>query len=326
MKNLIAILSFLFCTFALQANVNIVYVKKGANGNGTSWNDAIGDLQHALQKAKPGTQVWVATGKYLPTRKSDRNASFVIPEGVELYGGFIGNETDISRRNWKHFPTVLSGEIGSSALNDNSYTVVYLKNATKATVIDGFIIESGFANGKNAKSTQRCGGGLFNDAEYSTSNPLISNCTFQNNHAREGAGIYNNAKGGICNPSIINCTFKNNKADLDGGAIYNNGEAGKASPNIDGCHFMRNEATYGGAILNHGTYQGESSPTITNCVFSNNISYLRGGSLYNNEQGGECNPFVSQCDFSNNKAAVGKEYQQKAPNERPRSKSFIIKR
>lgn len=326
MKNLLAILSFLFCTLACQANTDIIYVKAGATGNGSSWTNAIGNLQTAISMATTGTQIWVATGTYKPTKKADRNASFTLTNDIELYGGFIGNETDLSQRNWQNFPTVLSGEIGTSALNDNAYTVVRFKNASETTVIDGFVIERGFANGKNAKSAQRCGGGIFNDATNGTSNPTINNCTFRNNHAREGAGIYNNAKNGTCKPNIVNCTFKNNKADLDGGAIYNNGEGGQANPFIKECTFVRNEATYGGAILNQGTYQGESSPIISDCIFDNNISYLRGGSFYNNERGGECNPQIIGCDFRNNKAPLGKENQIKITNNKPRSSSSITRK
>lgn len=305
MKNLILLFLFI-SSFSLQANT--LFVMQGGSGNGSSWTNALGSVQEALAAAKAGDQIWVAKGKYLPTNKTDRNATFSIPNDVALYGGFAGTESVLTDRKINQNQTILSGEIGSASIDDNSYTVVYTKNVSAKTIIDGFTVQGGAANGKNTLgSAQRCGGALFNDASNGISSPTIRNCIFRNNYAREGAGIYNNGKTGKCLPTIANCTFTNNKADLDGGAIFNNGDAGVANPIIIDCKFIKNEATYGGAILNQGMYQGQSSPSITACTFSGNISYLRGGSLYNNVQGGECEPLLKACTFADNQSTVGKE-------------------
>jgi hypothetical protein len=40
--------------------------------------------------------------------------------------------------------TVLSGEIGTGAINDNTYHVVYFNNVGNQTLIDGFNITAGY--------------------------------------------------------------------------------------------------------------------------------------------------------------------------------------
>jgi predicted outer membrane repeat protein len=301
---LLPVLILTLCS--LQARV--IFVKTNSNGSGSSWADAIGDLQHALKMAQSGDQIWVASGKYIPTRSADRNIFFQIPSGVEVYGGFAGHETDVNARDWKTNLTILSGEIGSNSIDDNSYTIVYTKNVSAETVVDGFVISGGTANGTGAKgSINRCGAGWFNDGSNGESSPVIANCVFVNNYGRDGAALYNLAKNGNTSPTITNCRFSYNRADLDGGAIYNDGSNGICSPTIESCIFEQNEATYGAGVLNTASH-GIAKPVIINCDFLKNISYIRGGSIYNNrDDNGSSEPIVQNCRFSDNISTVGKE-------------------
>ncbi|RMD98731.1 MAG: right-handed parallel beta-helix repeat-containing protein, partial [Bacteroidetes bacterium] len=59
---LILVVAFLVSMITVQAQV--IYVKPNAQGDGTSWENATGNLQKALQSATEGTQVWVAAGTY----------------------------------------------------------------------------------------------------------------------------------------------------------------------------------------------------------------------------------------------------------------------
>ena len=318
----------LFCTallvFASVLHANVLYVKPGKAGNGTSWKDAYASLQTALRHAQPNDQIWVAEGKYLPTNGPDRTASFVIPNGVAIYGGFAGHETALHQRNPNSNPTVLSGEIGTPAIDDNSFTVVQIHNASRATIVDGFIIKGGAANGKGQKgSKQRCGAALYISGNAS---PTVSNCVFIDNYAREGAGIYTDAQNAVAAPSIENCKFFNNKADIDGGAIFNNSVNGSCRAKIVNCSFARNQATYGGGILNRAGYNADCTPTITACVFEANQSLLRGGSIYDDAQGGKVDPQVQRCSFSDNISTLGKEYAPTASSTKPQGRSTITLR
>ncbi len=306
MKRAILFTVFSLAVLSLSAG-SILYVKAGSNGTGASWSDAIGDLQQALQMAQYGDQIWVAAGKYLPTKSSDRTVSFVIPDGVQLIGGFSGLENDADERNWRTNLTILSGEIGSPSIEDNSYTVVYTKNVSEATVIDGFVITGGVANVTAAKGDKkRCGAGWYNDGSNGVSNPTIVNCIFKNNYSRDGAGLYNFAQNGEASPMIRNCQFIANRADLDGGAIFNDGTAGKSSPMIENCLFEQNEATYGAAILNVGN-RGESMPILMGCNFIDNLSYIKQNSIYNSlEETGICEAITKNCRFSDNNSSASK--------------------
>ena len=72
----------------------VLYVKADAAGasDGTSWADAHTSLQDALARAKAGDAIWVAAGQYTPGGPNERNATFQLKTGIELYGGFTGAE------------------------------------------------------------------------------------------------------------------------------------------------------------------------------------------------------------------------------------------
>lgn len=321
--------TFLFFLLSFTSlNAATIFVTANGTGNGTAWNNAT-DLQTALQTATKGDEIWVARGTYLPTAGTDRNAAFAIKDGVKVYGGFSGSETSTAQRNVLANPTVLSGEIASPSIDDNSYSVVVTKNVSAATVVDGFTIRGGAANAavSGEGNRQRCGGGWFNTGtnSHNGSNPTIKNCTFTANYAREGAGMYNFGKKGSCQPTLANCTFINNKADLDGGAIFNNANNGVSSPVITNCKFSGNEATYGGAILNSATYNGTCNPQLSNCEFAANTSLLRGSSLHNIAQGGgTCEPFVQHCAFEDNYATIGKKQNTRINNSSSKAKGKTI--
>lgn len=303
-----------------------IFVKQGSSGNGTSWDQAYGDLQQALLSSnlKKGVQIWVAAGRYAPTQTGDRNASFVIPDGIVLLGGFAGGETAADQRNWRANVTVLSGEIGSPSLDDNVYSVVLTQNVGSSTVVDGFVITAGAANGTGTRgNARRSGAGWYNNGSHGISNPTIINCLFINNYGRDGAGMYNIAYKGIASPRLENCQFVNNHADLDGGAVFNDGSYGECSPTIVNCLFDENEASYGAGVINLAE-NGECRPSIINSVFVRNLSYVRGSSVYNNrEYAGVCEANIDfkTCIFNDNKDKVGNTVSSTVNNESTQRKA-----
>ncbi|MGX5852124.1 choice-of-anchor Q domain-containing protein [Dyadobacter jiangsuensis] len=218
------------------------YVKLGATGasDGTSWTDAYTDFQTAINAAINGDSIFVAQATYLPAS----GTSFVMKEGVKIFGGFVGTETAFNQRNLVNKAT-LHGNGSRVITNDNN-------GLTTAAVLDGFIMTGG-----NAQH----GGGMYN---YSSS-PTISNCTFTGNNITSGIG------GGVVNfyasPVFINCVFSKNvgalRAGGGGGGMGNT----SSSPVITNCTFSGNHASFGGAIRNHS-----SSPTITNTIIWGNTS------------------------------------------------------
>lgn len=295
-------LGFLFFCSLMQAQR--IYVSEQGTGLGTSWEDALGDLQLALGQATFGTEIWVSAGTYFPTQTGDRNMHFTIPDGVMLYGGFKGTETDLSQRNWDIHLTLLSGEIGTPAPSDNSFTVLYTSGASDATVIDGFMITGGMANGIGDKGDKTVsGGGWYNDGTRAPSMPEIRNCTFNNNFGREGAALFNNGHRGNAIVTVQNCTFTDNVADLDGGAIYNESTGGNAYLFLRHSVFNSNEASYGAGIFNSNK-EGVGKVLIQDCEFTNNLSYIRGSSIY---ETGRVSATVENSVFQNNQSSFGME-------------------
>lgn len=130
-----------------------VYVDHAAEGSqsGYTWEDAISDLSVALEIAsgihsrEAGVEVWVAEGTYFPdSGTGDRGRSFILSDGVSLYGGFASGAGNFTERNPALRPTILSGDIGLPGdASDNSYHVVQGSNIGSLTIMDGFIIEGG---------------------------------------------------------------------------------------------------------------------------------------------------------------------------------------
>ena len=258
--------------------------------DGSSWENAYTTVQAALAHthANPGQdfEVWVADGAYPPSAGSAREDSFRIErDNVQLYGGFAGTETARSQRNWVAHPTILSGDIGTLNDNsDNSYHVLWVdgvtnEKITRDTVIDGFTITAGNANGSSYPDNS--GGGLFCNGTGSGKDcsPTLTNVTFSGNSAGFGGGMLNDGyNAGVSSPTLTNVTFSGNQAIDHGGGMYNNGiNGGTSSPTLTNVTFSGNQASVGGGMYNNGINGGTSSPTLTNVTFSGNQASVAAG-------------------------------------------------
>ncbi|MVM42015.1 hypothetical protein GO730_37415 [Spirosoma sp. HMF3257] len=290
----------------LQAQT-IRYVKPTATGTGSgeSWPNASSDLQAMIDASGSGQQVWVAAGTYKPTSTTARTISFSMKDGVAIYGGFEGTETQLSQRpsvnpvSGNPSSSTLSGDIGTLGdASDNSYHVISnLTGLTTTAVLDGFVITGGNANGGDnnegggaynrlcspsfrncllqGNSATRGGGAMYN----SVSSPVLTNCVLQSNTAPDGGAMFNNGRlSGIANPVLTNCVLRNNTSVSNGGAMYNDGSnSGQSSPVLTNCVLQGNSATgLGGAMYNIGANNGQSSPVLTNCSLQNNTVSFHG--------------------------------------------------
>lgn len=303
------------------------YVRENGTGTGNSWENASGNLQEILAQAKAQDEIWVAKGTYYPTNNADRNATFHIPNQVKLYGGFDGTEKYLSERNVKLHTSVLSGDIGKKGkVEDNSFTIVYFDRVEENTLLDGFLIFSGYANGTGEiGSLERCGAGIFNNAANGPSHPVIRNCSFQQNFARDGAAIFNYAKNNASNPTIEQCTFLYNKSDLSGGSIYNYAEEGTCSPIVSCSRFDKNESSYGAGIFNHALKNGTTQPLIFECSFSHNTAYMKGAAVFDRpEDGGQTGAIINRCHFEDNAQSIGDDTDQRKGSSKLQQKHEII--
>ncbi len=213
----------------------------------------------------------------------ERRAAFQLKNGVALYGGFDGTETDLEERDWEANPTILSGDIGIEGdASDNAYHVFYHPDGTNldnTAVLDGFTVTGGNADGDAQRNT--LGAGMYNNH----SSPTLTNCTFSNNSAGyRGGGIYNDTSS----PVLINCLLESNSAVERGGGMYN---IWSSSPTLTNCTFSDNEARAGGGMSNLS-----ASPSLTDCAFTGNSAIEGGGAMDNYSS----SPTLTNCTFSGN--------------------------
>jgi hypothetical protein len=262
------------------------------NCDDVNWANAC-ELQHALDVAVAGDEIWVATGVYTPAIGTDRSATFQLAGGVAVYGGFAATETLRIQRDWQTNNTILSGDLLSDDLpgfinyGDNSYNVVTGSGVTGTAVLDGFTISGG-----NAEGTSYAGGGMLNVG----GSPTLRNLTFSRNQAtHHGGGMYNYDHS---SPTLTNCQFTNNVANSDNSGAGDGGGMNNdhgSNPVLSGTDFYSNTARYGGGMEN----QAGSSPELTNVTFSGNSATEHGGGMYNHDNS---NPTLTNCQFTNNVA------------------------
>jgi len=322
----------------------IVYVDVAAAGahDGSRWPDAYNHLQDALAIALPGDEIRVAQGTYRPDQDSahpngtgDATATFKLKNGVVIKGGYAGlGAEDPNARDARLFETVLSGEIGTPDVNDNSYHVVFAPTGTcEVTVLDALTITGG-----HARESDPNGGGMYVDKSYPTvidctftrnyatgqgggvrnaggTVPLFTGCTFVSNKAYRGGGMANKD---YSSPTLNNCLFSENQAQSTGGGMHNNYFC---SPFLTNCTFVSNKAHNGG-----GMYSLYSNPKLANCIINNNSAAYCGGGLHNKGSGmilancivsgnsaycgagignNSSEPYLSNCTFHANRASIG---------------------
>jgi parallel beta-helix repeat protein len=282
------------CTTTTQ-RVIYVYADAPLGGDGTTWEKAYKYLQDALNEAIIDDEIWVAAGTYKPNTEiggsGDRYKSFQMKNGVALYGGFAGNETDREQRDWQTNKTILSGDlngddIGFTNNSENSFHVVIGDKTDSSAVLDGFTITAGNANFDTWPDD---GGGGMSNYEGS---PIIKNYTFKGNSAfADGGGMRN---WGNCRSLISNCTFIGNTSNQEGGGMMN---GPGSSTTVTNCIFSGNSAGEDGG----GMYNNKSNPMVTNCTFSGNSANLTGGGMYNVNSS---TTTVTNCTFNGNSAVT----------------------
>lgn len=323
-RKIIAALILLSCTCQLFAQGKIYRVTAEATtgSDGSSWEKAI-PLNEALSRAKATDEIWV---KGYKTTTLDNiyvapKEGFVLPSGVAMYGGFAGTEANRDKRGTgkhKYQMIYLTTLVGDININDeaNKEQIIYPENPTRTdnsthvltlnigvtdnntnsnnapTIVSGFQIAAGNAQGKVTDSAGR-GGGIYvvnKSSRNSDSNAdkrafQITQCNIANNFAMRGGAIYVDASCTNEQSSISYCGLFNNVAgrrgasDNEGAGIWADGTVTIYNTNI-------NNNTNGGVRLS-------ATSKIINCsVVANTISAVDlvnaartsnngGGAVYN---------------------------------------------
>lgn len=254
------LLLFLGSYLGITAQTKIYYVSPTGVGDGTSWETTT-TLQTALQNAVAGDQIWVQGFEQITSADQLYIApadGFSLKSGVQLYGGFKGDETNVNSRETLGKPyqmkyrSVLSGDIKRDDVVDNT-NLIFPANTTRSdnathvlnvnmapasgnnkntspTIINGFSIGNGHADGSGEK-----GGGIYIHGDNTGGGIFrIERCFLLNNYATQGGAIYVDAEVKNVNnsTSLVNqCVVYNNAAgeraavENAGGGLYLAGEA-----------------------------------------------------------------------------------------------------
>lgn len=254
------LLLFLGSYLGITAQTKVYYVSPTGVGDGTSWETTT-TLQTALQNAVAGDQIWVQGFEQITSADQLYIApadGFSLKSGVQLYGGFKGDETNVNSRETLGKPyqmkyrSVLSGDIKRDDVVDNT-NLIFPANTTRSdnathvlnvnmapasgnnkntspTIINGFSIGNGHADGSGEK-----GGGIYIHGDNTGGGIFrIERCFLLNNYATQGGAIYVDAEVKNVNnsTSLVNqCVVYNNAAgeraavENAGGGLYLAGEA-----------------------------------------------------------------------------------------------------
>lgn len=274
-----------------SASAAVIYVDDSATGsnNGTSWANAYTDLNSALADAKAnGTsnnEIWLAEGIYKPTSTSGNySATFLIDNhsaDLIIYGGFLGNESNVSERAGAVLNTILDGDIlgddtgafGNQGDNSNNVIVVDKSNF----LLDSVTVRGGNAAHSSISNRGTRGGGLFVFPGYA--NIRINNCVFEDNQSTLEGGAISISQTSVAMSFLI---IRNNRSAQGGGIHYYNDEVSAATnATMHNMQFVENEATTSGGALSIELNGGSNrSLTLWEVQFQENLAGVSGGAVY----------------------------------------------
>jgi len=333
MNKIVLLILQIVIVFSLSAQTVRFVSPTGAGlKDGSDWDNSYGnaEVQAAIDASGTNYQYWFKTGTYYPTKLvggvSDRYRAFQLKNGVALYGGFSGSESQLTQRNWISNPTIFSGDIGVIDDNsDNCLHVVYhpLSGLNSSAVLDGFTITKGHANG--SIDDEKRGAGMLS-VGYTIANgssQAVRNCVFTNNLADNGAAVYNSR---YCHPTFTDCSFTYNTANVNGGAVYNT----RNNPSFNSCIFKGNTAlatgsSFGGGAMYNNTSAVTEGPSLTDCEFNENTvsaTNARGGAILNNINPGSFS--INNSIFTGNIGQYGAAIHNVAGSDDNRKASSII--
>jgi predicted outer membrane repeat protein len=250
--------------------------------DGASWPTAFAHPQDAVDAARSGDQIWVAQATYHLRVPGDA-VLLSLKDGVSVYGGFTGGETDQDARD----------PAGNPATLDCDQVCLHVIEGASQVTLSGFILRNGQADG--ASQADKSGGGLHASG---VGDLVIDHCRFVGNSAESGGALSITQQVGDIH--LRDCFFAANTAGV-GGAIHADGtlsgqlhaervvlSGNQASAAGGGIHLnldstasltnlvlFDNQGSNGGAI-----YVSESDLQLVNSSLSGNQAGWAGGALW----------------------------------------------
>lgn len=253
------------------------FIKPGATGKGTSWEDAT-DLGEALKACATADKLYLAAGTYTPTQyaggSSDADKTFLLTQNVRIYGGYpekpkAGDVADPAVNK-----TILSGNESSTS---HVFVIAAPKDEDYSIQINGITVRGG-CNTSTSAGTNKLNGEYF--------------------YTGYGAGVY------VLGSKVkfTNCFIKDNKSAKFACGMFS---TNNSYVEMEHCEITDNMVESGNAagIHNAGTM------ILRNCGIRRNgctKSSLVGG-FYNYDLDKKlktAKAYLYSCEFENNSGST----------------------
>ena len=253
------------------------FIKPGATGKGTSWEDAI-DLGEALKACVTADKLYLAAGTYTPTQyaggSSDENKTFLLTQNVRIYGGYPENPKAGDVADPAVNKTILSGDESSTS---HVFVIAAPKDPDYSIQINGITVRGG-CNTSTSAGTNKLNGEYF--------------------YTGYGAGVY------VLGSKVkfTNCFIKENKSEKFACGMFS---TNNSYVEMEHCEITDNMVKDGNAagIHNAGTM------ILRNCGIRRNgctKNSLVGG-FYNYDLDKKLNTakaYLYSCEFENNSGST----------------------
>ena len=253
------------------------FIKPGATGKGTSWEDAT-DLGEALKACATADKLYLAAGTYTPTQyaggSSDENKTFLLTQNVRIYGGYPENPKAGDVADPAVNKTILSGNESSTR---HVFVIAAPKDDDYSIQINGITVRGG-CNTSTSAGTNKLNGEYF--------------------YTGYGAGVY------VLGSKVkfTNCFIKDNKSAKFACGMFS---TNNSYVEMEHCEITDNMVESGNAagIHNAGTM------ILRNCGIRRNgctKSSLVGG-FYNYDLDKKLNTakaYLYSCEFENNSGST----------------------
>lgn len=253
------------------------FIKPGATGKGTSWEDAT-DLGEALKACVTADKLYLAAGTYTPTQyaggSSDADKTFLLTQNVRIYGGYPANPKAGDAADPAVNKTILSGNESSTR---HVFVIAAPKDDDYSIQINGITVRGG-CNTSTSAGTNKLNGEYF--------------------YTGYGAGVY------VLGSKVkfTNCFIKDNKSAKFACGMFS---TNNSYVEMEHCEITDNMVESGNAagIHNAGTM------ILRNCGIRRNgctKSSLVGG-FYNYDTDKKLNTakaYLYSCEFENNSGST----------------------
>lgn len=253
------------------------FIKPGATGKGTSWEDAT-DLGEALKACVTADKLYLAAGTYTPTQyaggSSDADKTFLLTQNVRIYGGYPANPKAGDAADPAVNKTILSGNESST---NHVFVIAAPKDDDYSIQINGITVRGG-CNTSTSAGTNKLNGEYF--------------------FTGYGAGVY------VLGSKVkfTNCFIKDNKSAKFACGMFS---TNNSYVEMEHCEITDNMVESGNAagIHNAGTM------ILRNCGIRRNgctKSSLVGG-FYNYDLDKKLNTakaYLYSCEFENNSGST----------------------